>query len=245
MQLLAVPRAISAVLLGGTLVSFVPAVESPSSAAAALSPVAPSAEPDSCDWPAVPPDDDDAIDALTRFVREPAETARGPAVAQLETKPKEYVKAKVFLSLDKLPAGGKVKFIVILDVQKGWHINANPPHPDNMIPTKVTVAGKHKSKQLATTYPEGSELTVKEIDEAVSVYEGQVEIRGEIQAPNEAVGKTEELEFQVKYQACNEKNCLPPKTLKLGGKIEIVKPGTPVKQINQKYFSDTNEPRTK
>ena len=51
-------------------------------------------------------------------------------------------------------------------------------------------------------------------------------------------GKNEELEFQIKYQACNEKTCLPPKTLKLTGKIDIVKAGTPVKQINQKYFTD-------
>lgn len=239
MQLLAVPRAISALLLGGTLVSLVPAVESPSSDANGLSHAAAVVETES--GPQT-----EAIRSLGDLAREfPANSPRQTAVAQLDTKPKEYVKAKVFLSLDKLPAGGKVKFVVVLDVLKGWHINANPPSPDNMIPTKVTVVAKQKSKQLETTYPEGSELTVQDIEEAVSVYEGQVEIRGEIQVAADAAGKTEELEFQVKYQACNEKNCLPPKTLKLANKIDVVKAGASVNQVNPKYFSDTPEPRTK
>jgi DsbC/DsbD-like thiol-disulfide interchange protein len=171
------------------------------------------------------------------------ESATGTLAAAAEEVPskssnKDQVKAKVFLSVDKLPAGSTCKFAVVLDVKDGWHVNANPPQPDNMIPTTVTVKAKHKTSQLETEYPEGTEFEVEALPEAVLVYEGEVLIRGTIEAPAEAVGKTEELEFQVRYQACNDKNCLPPKTLKLAGKIPIVKPGTPIKQINRKYFDE-------
>jgi hypothetical protein len=163
--------------------------------------------------------------------------AAGEVVTDKASKSKDHLTAKVFLSTDKLPAGGRCRFVVILDVQDGWHINANPASPENMIPTTVTVKAKHKSKQLETKYPKGAEFTLEELSEPLSVYEGQVQIRGEIEGASDAAGKTEELEFQIRYQACNDKNCLPPKTMKLSGKIDIVKPGTPVKQINQKYFS--------
>jgi len=200
-----------------------------------------------CQWPngtakpaatAERPEVAEALGSWDAFAKEPQSKPARKTVAQVDvaSSTKEHVKAKVFLSLDKLPAGGKCKFVVILDVQDGWHINANPPRPDNMIATKVTIQAKQKSKQLETIYPEGSELTMEDLDEPVSVYEGQVLIRGEIQAPADAAGKTEEMEFQIKYQACNEKTCLPPKSLKLAGKIDIVKAGTPVKPVNQKYF---------
>ncbi len=236
MHVLVIPRAIGAVLLGGTLVTFVPAVESKSS----LGERVPAVNGQTCAWPRTESEAESRslTDSLLAFAEPAIVRETQTAVAQLEglSPSKEHVKAKVFLSLDKLPAGGKCKFVVILDVQNGWHINANPPSSDNLIATKVAVVAKNKSKQLETKYPEGAEFSVEGQDEPLLVYEGQVEIRGEIQAPPDAAGKTEELEFQVKYQACNEKNCLPPKTLKLAGKIEIVKPGTAVKAINTKYF---------
>ncbi len=50
-------------------------------------------------------------------------------------------------------------------------------------------------------------------------------IRGEIQAPADAGGKTDHWEFQVKYQTCDDRgNCLPPKTLKLPGHCRSSKP---------------------
>jgi hypothetical protein len=269
MHLFAAARGFSVLLLGGTLVGFVPHIESPLA-------IAPWKE-----FPASPGDDAARLDghdrkeldqrqlranaapfanedlSLTqddlelaapsrrRFeisaAHEATDKAAEPkirlAAAETSAKPKDHVKAKVFLSLDKLPAGGKCDFAVVLEVEDGWHINANPPSPETMIPTKVTVLSKHRAKQLETKYPKGADLTIEEFPEPVSVYEGNVIIRGELQAASDAAGKTEELEFQIKYQACNEKTCLPPKTLKLAGQIPVVKPGTPVKQINQKYFS--------
>ena len=176
-------------------------------------------------------------ESVTGTVSARADAAEKPS-AEKSSKSKEQVKAKVFLSSDKLPAGGTCRFAVLLDVREGWHINANPPRPDNMIATTVTVKSKHKTTQLDTEYPEGEEFELEELPDALAVYEGEVLIRGTIEAAANTAGKTEELEFQIRYQACNDKNCLPPKTLKLAGKIEIVKPGTPVKQINRKYFEE-------
>lgn len=154
-----------------------------------------------------------------------------------EKKKKEQVQAKILLSVDKLTAGEKCEFVVILEIQEGWHINANPPSPDNMIATAVTIKSKEGTKQLEVKYPKGKKFALEDLPDPLSVYEGEVQIRGEIEAAKTAAGKKDEVEFQIRYQACNDKNCLPPKTLKLPGVLEIVAPGTPVKQINQKYFA--------
>jgi hypothetical protein len=254
MQLLAAVRGLGVVLLGGTLVSVVPKLESPARTASLpegspvesrLQEITPrvtaerrddaafgAAVPRSPAAATLPPKK--TFDAHQRPVLQVAAAAEKGTDAT--AKPKEHLKAKVFLSLDKLPAGEKCKFVVILDIEKGWHVNANPPSPENMIPTTVTVKSQQGSRQIDAQYPAGKPIMLKDLPEPLSVYEGEVLIRGVIEAPPDAAGTTDELEFQVRYQACNDKNCLPPKTLKLAGKIDIVKPGTPVKQINQKYF---------
>lgn len=240
MQLMAATRALSWVLLGGTLIGFVPEQESATGTAAgtlADSPVSGArvyAEGAVCRVPGL--DDFDSAGQADTETVQVAQIQGGADSGVGKPREKEYVKAKVFLSVDKLPAGDKCKFAVVLNVQEGWHINANPPSPDNMIPTKVTIVAKQKTTQLETKYPKGMTLKMEELEEPVSVYEGEVLIRGELLGSADSAGKTEELEFQIRYQACNEQTCLPPKTLKLQGKIDIVKAGTPVKQINEKYF---------
>lgn len=233
MPLFAAVRGISVLLLGGTLVGFVPQIESPFAGAPGQETSRDVAEEGAAR--SLARDRKAAADDQTSSQRTVQVAAADDASPPKSSKSKDHVKAKVFLSVDKLPAGEKCKFVVVLDVEERWHIQANPASQDNLIPTKVTVESKLKSKQLETKYPEGTEFATDDA-EMVSVYEGEVLIRGEIQAATDAAGKKDELEFQVKYQACDKKNCLPPKTIKLPGQLPIVKAGTPVKQINQKYF---------
>jgi hypothetical protein len=48
---------------------------------------------------------------------------------------------------------------------------------------------------------------------------------------NEAV-----IEFEVAYQACNDKECLPPDKIVMKGKLPIANPGDPVRKINEDKF---------
>src|SRR5205807_384063 len=45
----------------------------------------------------------------------------------------------VSAALVRIPMGGTAIAAVEITVQAGWHVNANPPSPDYMIPTDVTV----------------------------------------------------------------------------------------------------------
>jgi uncharacterized protein len=159
-------------------------------------------------------------------------------VNQKEEAPKndELVRAQAFLSVDKLPAGSACKLIVLLDVKKGWHINANPPKPDYVKPTKIVWKSKNGLELRDVKYPEGVDFMFKDSKDVVSVYEGEVKIHGTLHIPKEAAGRTEEMEITVHYQACDENGCQSPKTIKLTGKLAIAKQGEVVKPINEKLF---------
>jgi hypothetical protein len=149
----------------------------------------------------------------------------------------ELIKASVYLSTDKLPAGGSCDFQVLLDVNKGWHINANPPSRDYLIPTSVTFKSKLEAKLTDVKYPEGHGFKFEGEEMEVLVYEGKVAIRGKLVVPEKAGGQTDEMEIVIKYQACNDVGCQPPSTIKLAGKLAVAKRGEAVKTINARLFA--------
>lgn len=161
-------------------------------------------------------------------------TAYGPE----KKKPKHpYVSTKAFLSVDKLPAGGTCKIVVFLDVKKGWHVNSNPPKPKNLIATKLSVKSKQGVQLRNVRYPAPKEMAVPELEEEQHFYDGRVTLRGTLQIPAGLTSDADDIVIEVRYQACNSRQCLPPKTISLNGRVPIARRGEPVKQINKNLFS--------
>ncbi|MCA9081842.1 MAG: hypothetical protein KDA58_14880, partial [Planctomycetaceae bacterium] len=86
-------------------------------------------------------------------------------------------------------------------------------------------------------YPEGHKFQVEGIDESLVVYEGQLVLKGQLEVPADAAAGEQDLEVKLKYQACNNENCLRPVTLTLTGKVKIATAGTQAAAINQKLFA--------
>ena len=164
----------------------------------------------------------------------PIQTVAGQT-AKKKPKQAELATARVYLSLDKLPVGGTCKVVVYVKIKDGWHINANPPKPDFLIPTLLTVKSKLGCKLTKVEYPAAKQHKIPG-SPPLNVYDKLAVIRGLLEVPASAAGKRDEIEFAVRYQACNEEQCLPPKTAKLHGKITVARQGESVKPINQKFF---------
>ncbi len=155
-----------------------------------------------------------------------------------EKKRDEPVTARAYLSVDKLPPGQSCKVIVLVDVREGWHINQNPPQPENLIPTKFSMKSKLRSSLGEIAYPEGKPFRALGSKEPLLIYENQVAIRGVISVPEDAAGQMEEMELTLDYQACNDRECKAPAKIKLGAKIPVARRDETVRQINQNLFRD-------
>ncbi len=146
------------------------------------------------------------------------------------------VKAKAFLSVKRLPAGGECEVVVYVDIQDGWHINGNTTVKDWQIPTELTVTSKFGTKLVRVSYPKGRLARIPGSDEPVPVYERQATIRGVLAIPPEAAGQTEQFRIQLRYQACNARECEQPKAFRLVGKVPVAAEGETVEQANAKLF---------
>ncbi len=102
--------------------------------------------------------------------------------------------------------GNSQIFDVVLKVQPGWHIQANPASLDVLIPTRVQVFDAQKARDAKIEYPIGKALDTPAGDR-IMVYGGDVRIR--VSGP----GEVERIESTV--QACNDEGiCLAPANLK-------------------------------
>jgi len=151
-------------------------------------------------------------------------------------KPGHRLSVHVFLDQDRLPAGGTCRIAVVLQTEPGWHINANPVRPSFLIPTTVTLRSKHGTQLAGLVYPDPDRLTVQGIDEPVLVYEGRTILYGRLRVPTEAASQVEELHFEVRYQACNDRICEPPKTLSLEAQVPVAPKDVPTHPLNGPLF---------
>lgn len=174
------------------------------------------------------------------------EAAEGPADdASPKKKKPDIISVRPFLSVDKFPPGGECEVLMYVTVKEGWHINANPAMPDNFIATTVTLKSKQKCELTNIKYPKSHPITLAGIDEPVHTYDGQVAIRGVILIPVTAAGQVDEMEIHVRYQACNDKSCLPPATLVFKTKVPVAGIGQEVKAVNQNLFRAEDEKEKK
>ena len=167
-----------------------------------------------------------------------------PAAASTDKKKKkpELVTAKIFLSGDKLTTVGRTRVAFALSIKSGWHINTNPSKPAFLVPTGVKIKSKLGTKLTNVRFPKGHAIQIPNIDEDVMVLEGMVKIFGELEVPESAISKKESLDIEIRYQACNDQQCMRPKTIKLSGQITVAAPGESIRAINRKHFQRKSVP---
>ncbi len=128
-----------------------------------------------------------------------AATAPAPPEAALEEEAEGAV--ELYGSLGRGEDEEWKPFRVELDVQRGWHTNANPA-AQGLVPTTVAgVLGRLRNVR----YPSGE--TWDGGAGPVPVYRGRVAIEGEIEHRGGGAPAVE-----VGYQACDDARCLPPIT---------------------------------
>ncbi len=137
---------------------------------------------------------------------------------------KETVTAKASLPPDvEVHPGKAFPTVVTVTVQKGWHIYANPPGAENVKPTELVLAKGSAGRLENVEYPSGESIIPPGTMETVSVYEDKVEMKARILLPRDTQPGTAELTLNLRYQACNDRACLAPKTLKVPLRVKVTR----------------------
>ena len=150
--------------------------------------------------------------AAERYLRSASVRVSLPAVAEA-VMVDSLVGIRVELPTSPLIAGETFAVTVHLTVREGWHINANPPSGDSLIPTSLTVNADLPLGFGGVRYPAGQDYIFPALAETLSVYEGEVMLWADLLLPEKAAGTAGDLRLLVQYQACDDSRCLPPAEL--------------------------------
>jgi hypothetical protein len=109
-------------------------------------------------------------------------------------------------------------------VASGYHINSNKPKSEFLIPTVLRVEATTDIIIGKTTYPDGQDTSFAFApDEKLNVYSGDFQIDVLVR-PLKTVEKGKYImRGTLKYQACDNSACYPPKQLPISFDVKIAK----------------------
>lgn len=127
--------------------------------------------------------------------------------------------------LTKVTQGKSSSVELQFRVESGFHINSNQPTEKYLIPTTVTLDPPTDLVVGKTTYPPGKESSFAFApDEKLSVYTGDFAVTAQVRALTSVLPGKYEIRGKLRYQACDNAQCYPPKTLPLNFEVKVVKP---------------------
>lgn len=121
----------------------------------------------------------------------------------------------------KLEPGKTAEVSVAIQIRPSYHINSDAPADEYLIPTKLTweSSGLELTK---TEYPEAETVNYSFSDKPLSVYSNKIVIVSHFAVPETVPASLTELKGKLRYQACNNRACLPPKTADVS--VQVVAP---------------------
>jgi len=135
--------------------------------------------------------------------------AAAPARAQTAIPEAESL-VRVTAPALEVAAGGRAEARVTLRIEPDWHINANPPSLDYMIPTTLTLAGAGGVTAAAPIYPAAHRQKLAFEESELLVYDGEAVVRVPLSVAAGTAPGVQTLRGTIGFQACNDEVCLAP-----------------------------------
>jgi len=118
--------------------------------------------------------------------------------------------------------GSKVQVKLSLELRSGYHCNSNSPLDDYLIPLRLTWAtGPLESPEVIYPAPQMEKYSFS--DKPVSVYTGNFELVTKFKVAASAAPGQATISGKLRYQACTDRLCLPPKTIEISVPLDIIK----------------------
>ncbi len=107
--------------------------------------------------------------------------------------------------------GVQTRGTVVLTIPKELHVNSNKPNSEYAIPTTVRISG-NGIKLSTVRFPRGTNRKFQFSENLINVYEGTVFFPFTVTVPKNQRGNTITVKATVRYQACTEEVCYPPRS---------------------------------
>ncbi len=137
------------------------------------------------------------------------------------TKSAAHVRAQIEKLPAQLVAGQEYDLELVLVIDDGWHINANPASFDYLIPTKFSLEKRPGLRMVSVSYPKGEPYRLAAIEKPIVIYEKALRIPFRVAVASGATPGRLAAIGQLTVQACDDKTCLAPSQMPVRFSLEI------------------------
>jgi hypothetical protein len=106
------------------------------------------------------------------------------------------------------------------EIQRGYHVNSHEPTDEYIIPLKLTWTAD-PLEVVKITYPKPELESYSFSKVPLSVFTGDFDIKTQFQVPDQVPGGNRTVTGKLRYQACTDNLCLPPKTVPVTVNVTI------------------------
>ncbi|RKU34333.1 hypothetical protein C6495_08020 [Candidatus Poribacteria bacterium] len=153
------------------------------------------------------------------------------------TAPIHKIRADGYLSVDKVQPGSQFRIAIVVEIDEGWHINANPAG-ENLIATEVLLPENTPNVTFGEiVYPNGEVMNLASLG-LVPLYHDSITIGIQADLLQTALIQQQTLDFKLRYQACNDDVCLLPTEVSLAVPLTVVGIEETVQPINDAIFAN-------
>jgi thiol:disulfide interchange protein DsbD len=148
---------------------------------------------------------------------------------------KDPVQLESFVSTDAVTPGDTFHIAVRMAMDEDWHTQSNQPSDELFIATELTLEAPEGMAVTSLLYPAGHELDAPALGGRLSVYSNGDILGAAIQVEDGAAVGPVALKGGLRYQACNDRTCLFPKTKDVTFQI-LVSPDAPATTLHPGVF---------
>ncbi len=117
-------------------------------------------------------------------------------------------------------AGSTVEAPITLQLRPGYHVNSDMPSDPYLIPLRLTWSpGTLESSAIVYPKPHSEKFSFSE--KPLSIFSGDFNVTTRFKVPANAPAGQVLATGKLRYQACNDRMCLPPRTLDVIVPLEI------------------------
>jgi hypothetical protein len=110
--------------------------------------------------------------------------------------------------------GADAQTKIVVSIQSGYHVNSNTPSESYLIPLKLTwTPGALEPGDIVFPKPHMEKYEFS--DRPISVFTGDIDLIAKFKVPAGAPAGPGIMVGKLRYQACNNNACFPPKSVEV------------------------------
>lgn len=177
-----------------------------------------------------------AVGALAAFVNFKAGATQPLSIVTAAAR-QPNISVNGYYSMEKAQRGRTVSAAIVMEIPKGYHVNANRTLSKFLVPTTLKIEDVGDGVKVSgPSYPRAIVREFSFSKDKLAVYEGRAVMRFNVTIPASFPHSKMLLKARIKYQSCSDEVCYAPASHDITMWIDIAGDKDSVKRVNGNIF---------